>query len=85
MRENGLQAIVVGGTAVAIYARGAEPSLDVDFVVQGTRLDAIDCLRELGLEPGKSVGVLWYSASHHSGEQEMTPYRRTKYVKSAPR
>lgn len=60
LRERGLRVVVVGGTAVAIYTQGAETTLDVDFVVQGARLDAIDCLRELGFAQGQSAGVWWY-------------------------
>lgn len=59
LEQDGLRGIVVGGMAVAIYTKKAETSFDVDFVVPGARLAAVECFRELGLQPGKSAGV-WY-------------------------
>ena len=60
LKERGLQAIVVGGAAVAIYTKKSETSLDVDLVVEGARLAAVDVLTAIGLEPGRSAGVFWY-------------------------
>lgn len=59
LEEYGLRAILVGGSAVAVYTHGSLATFDVDFVVQG-RQDALDVLRKLGFKEGKSRGVWWY-------------------------
>ncbi len=61
MEGQGLRPIVVGGAAVAIYTERSMSTGDIDFVVQGARYAAIDCLKALGFVRGLSAGVWWYS------------------------